>query len=65
MCALLYLLFLGGLGLFLFCVDLIRWPISKFQLVLFSTRQGFPYSVTKLTKEIFAKDKIRALWLKA
>jgi hypothetical protein len=32
MFALPYLLFLGCLGFFLFCADLIRWPISKFQL---------------------------------
>ncbi len=33
MFAILYLLFLGCLGFFLFCVDLIRWPISRFQLL--------------------------------
>jgi hypothetical protein len=32
MFALLYLLFLGFLGSFLFSLDLIRWSISRFQL---------------------------------
>jgi hypothetical protein len=32
MSALFYLLFLGCLGFLVFCADLIRWPISWFQL---------------------------------
>jgi len=37
---LLYLLFLGCLGLLLFCVELVRWPFCRLQFVLFSAGRG-------------------------
>jgi hypothetical protein len=60
MFALLYLLFLGCLGFFLFCVDLIRWPISRFQFAPYSFRHGFSFSAKKRTNEALVKDKMRA-----
>ena len=43
--ALLYLLFLACLVLLRFCLDLVRWPISRFQPALLSVRQGFVLAV--------------------
>jgi len=59
MFALPYLLFLGCLGVFLSCTDLIRWLISRFQLAPFSFRNGFSFSVKKRAKEALMKDKMR------
>jgi hypothetical protein len=38
--ALLYLFFLAGLGLLLFCVDLARWHMPRYQLALVPVRRG-------------------------
>jgi hypothetical protein len=43
--ALLYVLFLVCLSPILIGIDLVRWPVSKFQPAKFCVRRGFPFPV--------------------
>ena len=51
MYSLLYLLFVACLALVSVCIDLVRWPISKFQLALLSMRREFSLAVEQAGKK--------------